>query len=188
MYSFVHSKTRNRLEVEKAEALVYIYTNSRLLRQRAGADPIHYYDDNIFSEDSDDDAGAPSESDGDDNDGHSDSDGHDGNDGHHGNDGHDSNDGGAGQGLDGSDGDTSNGGDQPLRQVPLVNPMNAENERVWDWNDIDAEGENGVHELAAVESIVNVQSNEETAVPSAEHLYERADEELDDDANTEVSF
>jgi hypothetical protein len=132
MYSFVHSKTRNRLEVEKAEALVYIYTNSRLLRQRAGADPIHYFD--------------------------------------------------------GSDGDTSNGGDQPLRQVPLVNPMNAENERVWDWNDIDAEGENGVHELAAVESIVNVQSNEETAVPSAEHLYERADEELDDDANTEVSF
>jgi hypothetical protein len=35
----------NRLGVEKAEALVYIYTNSRLLCQRPGADPVRYYDD-----------------------------------------------------------------------------------------------------------------------------------------------
>jgi hypothetical protein len=33
-----------------------------------------------------------------------------------------------------------------------------------------------------------VQGNEETVVPSAERLYERADEELDDGANIEVSF
>jgi hypothetical protein len=58
MYSFVHSKIQNRLEVENVEALVYIYTNSRLLRQRPGADLIHYYDDNIFLEDSDDNGGA----------------------------------------------------------------------------------------------------------------------------------
>jgi hypothetical protein len=32
MYSFVHSKSRNRLGIDKAEALVYIYTNSKLLR------------------------------------------------------------------------------------------------------------------------------------------------------------
>jgi hypothetical protein len=32
MYSFVHSKSRNRLRIDKAEALVYIYTNSKLLR------------------------------------------------------------------------------------------------------------------------------------------------------------
>jgi hypothetical protein len=43
------------LEVDKAEALVYIYMNSRLLHQRPGADPVRYYDDNIFLEDSDDD-------------------------------------------------------------------------------------------------------------------------------------
>jgi hypothetical protein len=67
MYSFVHSKTRNCLGVEKAEALVYIYTNSCLLRQRVGANLVRYYDDNIFSEDSDDDARAPSKSNGDDN-------------------------------------------------------------------------------------------------------------------------
>jgi hypothetical protein len=52
MYSFVHSKSRNRLRVDKAEALVYIYTNSKLLCQRPGADPMRWYD-NIFSEDSD---------------------------------------------------------------------------------------------------------------------------------------
>jgi hypothetical protein len=40
MYSFFHSKSRNRLGVDKAEALVYIYTNSKLLRQRLGADPV----------------------------------------------------------------------------------------------------------------------------------------------------
>jgi hypothetical protein len=188
MYSFVHSKTQSRLGVEKAEALVYIYTNSRLLCQRASASPVHYYDDNIFSKDSDDDAGAPSDSDGDDNDGHDSNDGHDGNNGHNGNNGHDGNDSGAGQGPDGSDGDTSNGSDQPPRQVPPVNPTNAGNERVWDWNDIDAEGANDVHEPIAVEPIVNVQGNEETIVPSAERLYERADEELDDGANIEVSF
>jgi hypothetical protein len=43
-------------------------------------------------------------------------------------------------------------------------------------------------EPAAVEPIVNVQGNEKTVVPSAEHLYERADKELDDGANIEVSF
>jgi hypothetical protein len=59
---------------------------------------------------------------------------------------------------------------------------------VWDWNDIDAEGANDVHEPAAVEPIVNVQGNEETVVPSTECLYERTDEELDDGANTKVSF
>jgi hypothetical protein len=40
MYSFVHNKSHNRLMVDKAEALVYIYTNLKLLRQRPGADPM----------------------------------------------------------------------------------------------------------------------------------------------------
>jgi hypothetical protein len=55
MYSFVHNKSRNRLGVDKAEALVYIYTNSKLLRQRLGAYPVHWYDNNILSKDSDPD-------------------------------------------------------------------------------------------------------------------------------------
>jgi hypothetical protein len=63
MYSFVHSKGRNRLGIDKAEALVYIYTNSKLLRQRPGADLVRWYDNNIFSKDSDpDDNGYETES------------------------------------------------------------------------------------------------------------------------------
>jgi hypothetical protein len=41
MYSFVHSKSCNRLGVGKAEALVYIYTNSIFFKQRLGADSVH---------------------------------------------------------------------------------------------------------------------------------------------------
>ena len=41
--------------MEKAEALVYIYTNSCLLCQRPSANLVHYYDDNIFLKDSNDD-------------------------------------------------------------------------------------------------------------------------------------
>ena len=53
MYSFVHNKSRNRLGTKKAEDLVYIYTNTRLLRGRLGADPVRWYDNNVFSEDED---------------------------------------------------------------------------------------------------------------------------------------
>jgi hypothetical protein len=53
MYSFVRNKSCNHLGVDKTEALVYIYTNSKLLRQRLGVDRVHWYDNNIFSEDSD---------------------------------------------------------------------------------------------------------------------------------------
>jgi hypothetical protein len=103
MNSFVYNKTRNRLGVDKAEALVYIYTNSCLLHQRPGADPMRYYDDNIL-EDFDDDRRALSETDNDDN---------------HGND---DNNGNGGEGHDGSDGDSSDRGGQYHRADPPVIP------------------------------------------------------------------
>jgi hypothetical protein len=44
---------------------VYIYTNSKLLRQRPGADPVRSYGNNIFSGDSDlDDNGQETKSEG----------------------------------------------------------------------------------------------------------------------------
>jgi hypothetical protein len=74
MYSFVHSKSRNRLGVDKAEVLVYIYTNSKLLCQRPRADPVHWYNNNIFSEDSDpDNNGHETKSEGNDDSGNDDS-------------------------------------------------------------------------------------------------------------------
>ena len=66
IYSFGHNKMWNRLGVEKTKALVYIYTNSRLLYQRPYVDLVHYYDDNIL-EDSNDDSRALSKTDDNDN-------------------------------------------------------------------------------------------------------------------------
>ena len=53
MYSFVHNKSRNRLGTKKVEDLVYIYTNTRLLQGRLEADPVRWYENNVFSEDED---------------------------------------------------------------------------------------------------------------------------------------
>ena len=53
MYSFLHNKSRNCLGTKKVEDLVYIYTNTRLLRGRLGADPVQWYENNVFSEDED---------------------------------------------------------------------------------------------------------------------------------------
>ena len=69
MYSFVHNKSRNRLGTKKAEDLVYIYTNTRLLRGRLGADPVRWYENNVFSEDEDESVDGDSDTDdGDDDD------------------------------------------------------------------------------------------------------------------------
>ena len=53
MYFFVYNKSQNRLGTKKAEDLVYIYTNTRLLRGRLGADLVRWYENNVFSEDED---------------------------------------------------------------------------------------------------------------------------------------
>ena len=52
MYSFVHNKSRNRLTSECAKELVYIYTNSKTIRERAAADPTRWYTENMMSKDS----------------------------------------------------------------------------------------------------------------------------------------
>ena len=43
IYSFVHNKVRNRLQSSRTKDLVYIYTNSRLLRHHKGPNPIQWY-------------------------------------------------------------------------------------------------------------------------------------------------
>ena len=53
MYSFVHSKVRNRLTPSRAEDLVYIYTNSKLTKSRRGTTPAKWYGLNVFSDDED---------------------------------------------------------------------------------------------------------------------------------------
>ena len=69
MYSSVHNKSRNRLGTKKAEDLVYIYTNTRLLRGRLWAYPVRWYENNVFSEDKDESVDDDSDTnDGDDDD------------------------------------------------------------------------------------------------------------------------
>ena len=62
MYSFVHNKVCNRLKHSHAKDLVYIYTNSRLLRHRRGPTPAQWSglktvhsDDDLDGNDQDDD-------------------------------------------------------------------------------------------------------------------------------------
>ena len=73
MYSFAHNKVRNRLKHSRAEDLVYIYTNSRLLRHLKGPNPARWYglnmvhsDDDLDGDDQDDDDDQDLHEDGDD--------------------------------------------------------------------------------------------------------------------------
>jgi hypothetical protein len=86
--------------VEKAEALVYIYSNSHTFCQKPGANLVRYYDDNIFSEDSNDDGGALSDTDDNNN-----------------------NDNG-GEGYNGDDRDAFDGGEEHPKEYPPINPRN----------------------------------------------------------------
>jgi len=51
-YSFVHNKMHNHLTFDQVVDLVYIYTNSKLLREWLGAIPTTCYEKNMLSEDS----------------------------------------------------------------------------------------------------------------------------------------
>ena len=69
MYSYVHNKSRNRLKHSRAEDLVYIYTNSRLIRHRRGPRPAQWYEVNEVHSDDDLDEEDDNEDDVDPNDG-----------------------------------------------------------------------------------------------------------------------
>jgi hypothetical protein len=52
-YLFVHNKSRNRLQPKRAKDLVYVYTNSRLLKEGKEKDKKKWYANNVDLEDSD---------------------------------------------------------------------------------------------------------------------------------------
>ena len=52
-YSFVHNKSRNRFQKQRAEDLVYVYTNSRLIPKAKAKDEKKWYNENVSSKDSD---------------------------------------------------------------------------------------------------------------------------------------
>ena len=179
MYSFVHNKVRNRLGVKKAEDLVYIYTNSKLLRERRGADPVHWYDNQPYSEDSDPDFGSVLDEENSDNDhnaGGRDCDNDGGN--SHGEDGANNRpeDGGDDSFNDGSD-STDDGDEYPMRgddgnEPPSRFPQRNEDERVFNWSDTDAEP---IMERNDVVSPLQDAGN---------NKYDRADDDINDDQGT----
>ena len=127
MYSFVHNKSQNRLGTKKTEALVYIYTNIRLLRGRVGADLLRWHEHNVHSEDEDE--GGNDDSDMDDGDkgvnGDSDMDDED----------DDKNYYGAGV----NEGDELFNDDERHDGEVGENIWNKDNVGIFDWNEIDAE-------------------------------------------------
>ena len=145
------------MEVEKVEALVYIYTNSCLLCQRPSTNPICYYNGNIFLEESDSDGGTLLETNDDDN-----------------ND-NDS------KGPNGGDGDAFDERKENHKKYLLLNPRNVCQECSFNWNEIDEEVANNIDGHVAVGSIGNMHVNEEATVGFIEHGYDLANEELDDD-------
>ena len=114
MYSFVHNKSQNRLGTKKAEDLVNIYTNTRLLRGRLGADPLRWYENNVFSEDEDESVDDDSNT----------------------NDGDDEDNLNGGKGMEGNEPINDDGRRDDDSRENIV----AENGAgVFDWNEIDAE-------------------------------------------------
>jgi hypothetical protein len=148
MYSFLHSRSWNRLEVDKAKALFYDCTKSELLHQRPGADPIRYHDDNIFSEDSNDDGGVFSNKDDNNN---------------------DDND---GQGHDGNDRDASDGEKEHFREYLPINLENVHHENPFDWNKINNEVTNDFDEHVIMEPIENMHVDEGQHVGARRHGYD----------------
>ena len=114
MYSFVHNKSRNRLGTKKAEDLVYIYTNTRLLRGRLGADPVRWYENNVFSEDEDESVDDDSDRD----------------------DGDDDDNLNGGEGIEGNEPIND---DERSDGEGLENIVAEDGAGVFDWNEIDAE-------------------------------------------------
>jgi hypothetical protein len=123
---------------------------------------VRYYDDNIFSEDSNDDGGALSETDDDDNDGNND------------------NNGNGGEDHDGNDGDSFDGGGQYRRADLPVILQDPHPEAMFDWNGIDEEIANGVDEHATVGPFGNMQADEE---PDDDDYDEVANEHGTEDGN-----
>ena len=114
MYSFVHNKSRNRLGTKKVEDLVYIYTNTRLLQGRLGADPVRWYENNVFSEDEDESVDDDSDTD----------------------DGDDDDNLNGGEGMEGNEPINN---DERRDDDSRENIVAKDGAGVFDWNEIDAE-------------------------------------------------
>ena len=155
MYSFVHNKSRNRLSTKKAEDLVYIYTNTRLLQCRLGADPLQWYENNMFSEDEDESVDDDSDTD----------------------DGDDDNLNG-GEGMEGNEPIND---DERRDDDGQENIEDEDDAGVFNWNEIDAEIEQENRERAERVAVHEGEEFDRSYSPAPCH--DRSSEDIEDAEN-----
>ena len=156
MYSFVHNKSRNHLGTKKAEDLVYIYMNTRLLRGRLEADPVRWYENNVFSEDEDESVDDDSDTDdGDDDDNLN--------------------------GSEGMEGNEPINDDERRDDDGRENIEDEDGEGVFDWIEIDVEIEQENRDLA--ERVVVHEGKESNRSYSPAPCHDRSSEDIEDAKN-----
>ena len=156
MYSFVHNKSRNRLGTKKAEDLVYIYTNTRLLRGRLEADPLRWYENNVFSEDEDESVDDDSDTD----------------------DGDDDDNLNGGEGMEGNEPIND---DERRDDDGRENIEDEDGAGVFDWNEIDAEIEQENRDCA--ERVAVHEGEESDRSYSLAPCHDRSSEDIEDAQN-----
>ena len=156
MYSFVHNKSRNRLGTKKAEDLVYIYTNTRLLRGRLGADPVRWYEKNVFSEDEDESVDDDSDT----------------------NDGDDDDNLNGGEGMEGNEPIND---DERRDDDGRENIVAEDGAGVFDWNEIDAEIEQENRDR--VERVAVHEGKESNCLYSPAPCHDRSSKDIEDAEN-----
>ena len=156
MYSSMHNKSRNRLGTKKAEDLVYIYTNTRLLRGRLGADPVRWYENNVFSEDEDESVDDDSDTD----------------------DGDDDNNLNGGEDIE--DNEPIND-DERRNDDGRENIIVEDGAGVFDWNEIDAEIEQENRDPAERVAVHEGEESDHSYSPASCH--DRSSENIEDAEN-----
>ena len=156
MYSFVHNKSRNCLGTKKAEDLVYIYTNTRLLRGRLGADPLQWYENNVFSEDEDESVDDDSDTD----------------------DGDDDDNLNGGKGMEGNEPIND---DERRDDDGRENIKDEDDACVFDWNEIDVEIEQKNRECAERVAVHEGEESDRSYSPAPCH--DRSSKDIEDFEN-----
>ena len=160
MYSFVYNKSRNRLGTKKAEDLVHIYTNTRLLRGRLGADPLRWYENNVFSEDKDESVDEDSDmDDGDDDDNQS-----------------------GGEGMEGNEAIND---DERHDDEARKNIEDEDDASVFNWNEIDAEIEQENRDCAKRVAVSEREESDRSYSPTPCH--DRSSKDIENDGNFNFS-
>ena len=153
MYSFVHNKSQNRLGTKKAEDLMYIYTNTKLLQGRLGADPLRWYENNVFSEDEDESVDDDLDmDDGDDDDNES-----------------------GGEGMEGNEpiNDDERRDHEGHENIDIAG--------IFDWNEIDAEIEQENRDRAERVAVPEGEESDRSYSPAL--CYDRSSEDIEDNEN-----